>query len=120
MNEKFLAGLKAAIEYGKDTDWGYNREDEYAFDTFNSDEALAAVVKFLEESSPWIPIEEVELVDGEMYDTYSMEYGRIPDCRFNINHLDGNDKWFKSRFLLPNLYINQVTHIMKRPADPVI
>jgi hypothetical protein len=46
-SDDFLKKLKEAIEYGKGTDWGYYGEDEYEFDTFNSEESLAEVVKLL-------------------------------------------------------------------------
>lgn len=68
----------------------------------------------------WIPIDEAGLVDGEIYDTYSIEYGRIPDCMFRLNKLNEGDNWFSSKYLRPSLDYKQVTHIMKRPVDPEI
>lgn len=43
----FQKDIKDAIEYGKGTDWGYNGEDEFAFDTFDSDESLQEVIRVL-------------------------------------------------------------------------
>lgn len=150
-DERFLADLKAAIESGKDVDYGFDGEDEYAYDTFDSDEALTAVVKFLEvesttceschktvplewahvsvgedaldfcpkcmvdilTDSPWIPIEEIELNDTEPYDLFTTIGERHTDFFFingrfvNIQHHDEFNAY-------------EITHIMKRPADPVI
>ena len=45
----FQKAIKDAIEYGKGIDWGYDGEDEYAFDTFDSDESLQEVIRVLKE-----------------------------------------------------------------------
>lgn len=44
---RFLAELKSAVEYGKDVDYAFDGEDEYAVETFNADEAVDEVVKLL-------------------------------------------------------------------------
>ena len=41
--------IKDAIEYGKGTDYGYDGEDEFAYDTFDSDESLQEVIRVLKE-----------------------------------------------------------------------
>ncbi len=41
--------IKAALEQGKGTDWGYNGEEEYEFDTFDSERSTDLVVKKLKE-----------------------------------------------------------------------
>jgi hypothetical protein len=45
----FQKAIKDAIEYGKGTDWGYDGEDEFTFDTFDSDESLQEVIRVLKE-----------------------------------------------------------------------
>lgn len=45
----FQKAIKDAIEYGKGTDWGYDGEDEFTFDTFDSDESLQEVIKVLKQ-----------------------------------------------------------------------
>lgn len=45
----FKKAIKDAIEYGKGTDWGFNGEDEYEFDTFDSDQSLHEVIRVLKE-----------------------------------------------------------------------
>ena len=45
----FQKAIKDAIEYGKGTDYGYNGEDEFCFDTFNSDLSMQEVIKVLKE-----------------------------------------------------------------------
>ncbi len=45
----FQKAIKEAIEYGKGIDWGYDGEDEFAFDTFDSDESLQEVIRVLKE-----------------------------------------------------------------------
>ena len=43
----FQKAIKEAIEYGKGIDYGYDGEDEFAFDTFDSDESLQEVIRVL-------------------------------------------------------------------------
>jgi hypothetical protein len=45
----FQKAIKDAIEYGKGTDWGYDGEDEFCYDTFDSDESLQEVIRVLKE-----------------------------------------------------------------------
>ena len=45
----FQKAIKDAIEYGEGTDWGYDGEDEYPFDTFDSDVSLQEVIRVLKE-----------------------------------------------------------------------
>ena len=45
----FQKAIKDAIEYGKGHDYGYNGEDEFCFDTFNSDRSMQEVIKVLKE-----------------------------------------------------------------------
>ena len=51
-NKEFQEALKKAIECGKDTDWGFNGEDEFTYDIFNSEEALQEVIKVLKNYIP--------------------------------------------------------------------
>ena len=46
----FQKAIKDAIEYGKGLDYGYNGEDEFAYDTFDSDESLQEVIRVLKEN----------------------------------------------------------------------
>lgn len=48
-SEDFQKAIKEAIEYGKGTDWGFDGEDEFAYDTFDSDESLKEVTRVLKE-----------------------------------------------------------------------
>jgi hypothetical protein len=48
-SSSFQKAIKEAIEYGKGTDWGYDGEDEFPYDTFDSDESLQEVIRALKE-----------------------------------------------------------------------
>ncbi len=43
----FLKDLNEAIKYGEGTDWGYDGEDEFCYDTFDADESFNEVIKVL-------------------------------------------------------------------------
>lgn len=43
----FQKSIKDAIEYGKGVDYGYDGKDEFAYDTFDSDESLQEVIRVL-------------------------------------------------------------------------
>lgn len=149
-DEKFLAGLKAAIESACTKEvHGFKEGFITDHKLLNIEAAAAAVVKFLEEqqrtymqidpetiqeqmddlakkrdqklrslfASPhWIPIEEAELVDGEVYDVFVPTSKRQRLC----------NAVYTPKYKLFDLIsghavpISEVTHIMKRPADPEI
>lgn len=48
-SDSFQKAIKDAIEYGKGIDYGYDGEDEFAYDTFDSDESLQEVIRVLKE-----------------------------------------------------------------------
>jgi hypothetical protein len=49
-NKQFLKKLEDAIEQGKDTDYGFNGEDEIAYDIFLTHDAMSAVLSVLRET----------------------------------------------------------------------
>lgn len=45
--DNFKKELLTAINYGVDVDYGYDGEDEFKIETFNSDDALSSVLELL-------------------------------------------------------------------------
>jgi len=45
----FKDAIKRAIEFGKGSDWGYDGENEYEYDTFDSEESLEEVITVIKE-----------------------------------------------------------------------
>jgi Tfp pilus assembly pilus retraction ATPase PilT len=49
LTDELKEKIKDAIESGKDVDYGYNGEDEYRIDIFETETALNAVIRVLKE-----------------------------------------------------------------------
>jgi hypothetical protein len=50
LSETFKEEIKKGILMAQSTDWGYNGEDEYPYDTFDEDVAIFNVVELIEKN----------------------------------------------------------------------